>query len=263
VTILTQQLQYLKLRGGAPVLGFRMSQKKGYGQFCPIALAAEVLAERWTPLVIRELLCGSVRFNDLQRGVPRMSSSLLAQRLKNLQFVGIVERKRGAGGSWEYHLTPSGRELFPIVERMGLWAQRWLRHDLVGAANLDPNLLMWDIRRSVATPAGLGDRRYVAEFQLSGVPSSHRRYWLVFEHGQTDLCLKDPGFEVDLFVQSSLRVLTQIWLGHITIDRAVRDERLRIEGSRRDVSAFRSWFSLSMLAAGGRKPTGQMEMAAE
>src|SRR5512146_1067620 len=101
-----------------------MSERKGYGQFCPIALASEVLAERWTPLVIRELLMGSVRFNDLQRGVPRMSSALLARRLKEMQFAGIVERRRGASG-FEYHLTPAGRELFPIVEKMGLWAQRW------------------------------------------------------------------------------------------------------------------------------------------
>src|SRR6185437_13741280 len=115
-----------------------MSQDRGYGQFCPVALAAEVLAERWTPLVIRELLMGSVRFNDLQRGVPRMSSSLLARRLRDLQFAGVIERRRGAGGGWEYHPTPAGRELFPLLERMGLWAQRWLRHKLVDPTHLDP-----------------------------------------------------------------------------------------------------------------------------
>ncbi|MGB6567951.1 MAG: helix-turn-helix domain-containing protein, partial [Xanthobacteraceae bacterium] len=164
-----------------------MAKKKGYGQFCPVSLAAEVLAERWMPLVIRELLCGSVRFNDLQRGVPRMSSALLAQRLKQLQFAGIVERRRGAGG-FEYHLTLAGKELFPVVEKMGLWAQRWLRHDLVETANLDPDLLMWDIRRNVVGHAPPHDGRYVAEFQLSGVPISRRRYWLVFEHGTVDLC---------------------------------------------------------------------------
>lgn len=239
-----------------------MGDRKGYGQFCPIALAAEVLTERWTPLVIRELLCGSVRFNDLQRGVPRMSSSLLAQRLKDLQFSGLVERRRGDGG-WEYHLTPAGRELFPVVEKMGLWAQRWLRHELVDGANLDPDLLMWDIRRNVVSKIPADGRRRVTEFQLSGVPSNKRRYWLIFEQGHADLCYKPPGFDIDLTVQSSLRTLTEIWLGHVGIEEAVRAERLRLEGSRRDIAAFRSWFALSMFAPAGRLPTGQIEMAAE
>lgn len=240
-----------------------MIEKRGYGQFCPVALAAEVLAERWTPLVVRELLCGSVRFNDLQRGVPRMSSALLARRLKELQFAGIVERRRGAGGSFEYHLTAAGRELFPVVEKMGLWAQRWLRHDLVNTANLDPDLLMWDIRRNVLAKSLPSDSRYVAEFRLSGVPISQRRYWLVFEHGVVDLCYRNPGFEVDLFVEANLRVLTQVWLGHIPIEQAIRDGRLRLDGSRGDVAAFRSWFTLNVFAPAGREPTGHIERAAE
>lgn len=240
-----------------------MAERRRYGQFCPIALAAEILAERWMPLVIRELLCGSVRFNDVQRGVPRMSSALLAQRLKQLQFAGIVERRRGEGGSFEYHLTPAGRELFPVVETMGLWAQRWLRHDLVDTANLDPDLLMWDIRRNVAGRAPPREGRYVAEFHLSGVPVSRRRYWLVFEPGVVDLCYRNPGFNVDIFIEAGLRVLTQIWLGHIPLDDAIRDGRLRLDGSRRDVAAFRSWFALSMFAAAGREPAGQMGLAAQ
>jgi hypothetical protein len=191
-----------------------------------------------------------------------MSSSLLARRLKELQHAGIIERRRGASG-WEYHLTASGRELFPVVEKMGLWAQRWLRHHLADAANLDPDLLMWDIRRNVVARVQTANRRSVTEFQLSGVPSSRRRYWLVFEQGHVDLCYKDPGFDIDLLVQTSLRMLTQVWLGHISIEQAVREESLRLEGARREVSAFRGWFALSMFAPAGRVPTGQMEMAAE
>ncbi|WP_369725094.1 MULTISPECIES: winged helix-turn-helix transcriptional regulator [unclassified Bradyrhizobium] len=240
-----------------------MAEKRGYGQFCPIALAAEILAERWMPLVIRELLCGSIRFNDLQRGVPRMSSALLAQRLRQLQFAGIVERRRGEARSFEYHLTPAGRELFPVVESMGIWAQRWLRHDLVDTANLDPDLLMWDIRRNVAARASPRDGRYVVEFQLSGVPISRRRYWLIFEHGIVDLCYRIPGFDVDLFVGASLHVLTQVWLGHISLNQAIREGQLRLDGSHDDVTAFHSWFALSMFAPAGRKPTGQSEASAE
>ena len=242
------------------MLGFRMAEKRGYGQFCPIALAAEILAERWMPLVIRELLCGSVRFNDLQRGVPRISSALLARRLKELQFAGIVERRRGKGSGFEYHLTPAGRELFPVVEKMGLWAQRWLRHDLVDRANLDPDLLMWDIRRNVVGKASPRNGRYVVEFRLYGVPISRRRYWLVFERGVVDLCYRNPGFDIDLFVEASLRVLTEIWLGHVLLDQAIRDSRLRLDGSRDDIRAFRSWFALSMFAPAGREPIGQMTM---
>lgn len=240
-----------------------MVEKRGYGQFCPVALAAEVLAERWTPLVVRELLCGSVRFNDLQRGVPRMSSALLARRLKELQFAGIVERRRGAGGAFEYHLTEAGRELFPVVEKMGLWAQRWLRHDLVDTANLDSDLLMWDIRRSVVSKCPPRDSRYVAEFRLSGVPVSRRRYWLVFERGIVDLCYRNPGFDVDLFVSANLRVLTRVWLGHISIEEAARDGRLQLDGSRRDIAAFRCWFTLSMFAPAGRESAAPVEFAAK
>jgi DNA-binding HxlR family transcriptional regulator len=227
-----------------------MAQKPGYGQFCPIAVATEVLGQRWTPLVIRELLLGSTRFNDLQRGVPRMSPALLARRLRELQFAGIVERRRGA--AVEYHLTPAGRELFPVVEKMGLWAQRWLRHKLADASNLDPDLLMWDIRRTVVSHARPDDERYVAEFQLSGAPVSRRRYWLVVEGGSVDLCYKDPGFDADLFIASSLRVLTQVWLGHLSVDQALHEGRLRLHGSRRDLKAFRSWFALSPFAPAAR-----------
>jgi DNA-binding HxlR family transcriptional regulator len=240
-----------------------MVEKKGYGQFCPIALASEVLAERWTPLVVRELLCGSVRFNDIQRGVPRMSSALLARRLKELQFAGIVERRGGPGRSFEYHLTPAGRELFPVVEKMGLWAQRWLRHDLVDTANLDSDLLMWDIRRNVRAKSPPRDHRYVVEFRFSGVPINRRRYWLVFERSAVDVCYRNPGFEIDLYVEAGLRILTQVWLGHISIEKAIHDGRVRVDGSRRDIAAFRSWFALSLFAPAGREPSGRNELAAE
>ena len=233
-----------------------MTEKRVYGQFCPIAVASEILAARWMPLVVRELLSGSVRFNDLQRGLPRMSSALLAQRLKQLQFAGIVERRRVAAG-FEYHLTPAGEELFPVIENMGLWAQRWLRHDLVDDAHLDPGLLMWDIRRNVARRPAPREGRYLVAFRLGGVPASHRQYWLVFEDGTVDLCYRDPGFDVDLFVEAGLRELTQIWLGHIPLDAAIRDGKLRLDGARRDRAAFRSWFALNMFAPAGRRPPGQ------
>lgn len=210
------------------------------------------------PLVIRELLCGSTRFNDLQRGVPRMSSALLSQRLKQLQFAGIVERRCDAGGV-EYHLTPAGRELFPVIREMGLWSQRWLRHDLVDTENLDSDLLMWDIRRNAFGHAPAHAGRYVAEFRLSGVPISRRCYWLVFDGVTVDLCYRDPGFDVDLYVEANLRVLTRIWLGHIPVGEAIRDGSLRLDGARADIAAFRSWFALSLFAQAGMEKAGDTQ----
>lgn len=239
-------------------------QRRGYGQYCPVARAAEILAERWTPLVVRELLFGSTRFNDLKRGVPRMSTALLSRRLKELERAGIVERKLPAAGrGYEYHLTQAGRELFPLVEGMGLWAQRWVRDDLTADENLDPVPLMWDIRRSVTSEGIPVDRRFVVAFQLSGIPSNRSRYWLVFEHGEVDLCMKNPGFDVDLYVSAHVRTLAQVWLGHLSLDKALREALLRLEGARRDVAAFRNWFALSLLAEAGRQPPGQHAAAGE
>jgi DNA-binding HxlR family transcriptional regulator len=234
-----------------------MARNKGYGQFCPISRASEILAERWTPLVVRELLCGSVRFNDLQRGVPRMSSALLSRRLKELEYAGIVERRPvRSGRGWEYHLTDAGRELLPVLHDMGKWAQRWVRHDLTAEENLDPDLLMWDIRRSVTSEGMPTDRRFTVRFQYADVPANRRRYWLVFEREGTDLCIKDPGFEVDLYVSSTLRTMVQIWLGHESINEALREGRLVLDGAPKDIKAFHTWFSLSVFAAAGREPPG-------
>jgi DNA-binding HxlR family transcriptional regulator len=222
-----------------------------------------VLTERWTPLVIRELLCGSVRFNDLQRGVPRMSSSLLSRRLKELEHAGILERRRAGKGGIEYHLTLAGKELSPLVEKMGQWGQRWMRDESVAAEKLDVNLLMWDVRRRVtAGKLQHAQARYAVEFQFTGPVQGHRRYWVVFEQGETDLCYKDPGFEIDLYVISPLRTLTQVWLGHLTVAEAQRTGGLRFDGGTRDIAAFRSWFALSLFAPAGRLPTGQMELEA-
>lgn len=237
-----------------------MADKKGYGQFCPVARAAEILAERWTPLVVRELLAGSNRFADLQRGVPRMSSALLSRRLKELEHAGIVERRpadRGRGST--YHLTPAGRELMPVVEGMGLWAQRWVRHDLVADDNLDPDLLMWDVRRGVGAAAVASDDRFVVRFEFPGMPSSRRRYWLVFDRGETDLCIRDPGFAVDLAVSAPVRTLIEVWLGHRTIAEASRHGQLAFEGPREHVRAFPDWFALSRFAPAGRAPPGRDE----
>lgn len=227
-----------------------MTRIKGYGQFCPVAQAAEVLAERWTPLVIRELCCGATRFNEVQRGVPRMSPSLLSRRLRELEHAGLVRIERAAEGRHtEYHLTPAGEALFPVIEQMGNWAVDWLRHQLTADDNLDPDLLMWDIRRRVMECGELPPERQVVQFRFEGVPVSRRFYWLVLDGPETDLCFRDPGHEIDLAVSSHIRVLTRIWLGQVGLKAALEDGSLRLDGPRRATEAFGRWFALSHFAA--------------
>lgn len=228
---------------GAPAIVGRMARKKSYGQFCPVAQAAEIVAERWTPLVLRELICGSRRFNDLRKGVPLMSPSLLSQRLKELEDAGVVERVASEGGGPEYHLTRAGEELRPVIELLGLWGQRFVQRE-VRPDELDPALLMWDIRRCV-DPAPLpADRRTVVRFDLGGVVPKQSRWWLVFDRGEVDVCLKNPGYEVDLYVRSHIRALVDVWLGRLDLRRAIRSEAIRLEGERAFVRGFESWFRL-------------------
>jgi DNA-binding HxlR family transcriptional regulator len=140
-----------------------MENGGSYGQFCPVAMAAELVCTRWTPLVLRELLAGSTRFNDLRKGVPRMSPALLSKRLKELEEAGIVERRRdAAGGGHDYHLTQAGRDLQPVVETLGVWGQRWLE-TRVSLRNLNPSLLMWDMRRNL-DPTPMPARRSTIQF---------------------------------------------------------------------------------------------------
>jgi len=217
-----------------------------YGQFCPVAKASEVLAERWTPLVLRELLCGSHRFSDLCRGVPLMSRSLLAKRLKELERAGVVDRRRAPGrDTAEYYLTPAGEELRPWIEGLGVWGQRWILFD-VDENDLDPSLLMWDIRRGLASDA-LPDRRTVVRIDFVDVRGPRRRWWLIVGDGSTDLCMTDPGFDVDLSVQATLRSLTRYWLGQLEW-RALLAGGLELSGPRWAQRAFPRWLGRSAFA---------------
>jgi DNA-binding HxlR family transcriptional regulator len=217
-----------------------------YGQFCPVAMASEVLTERWTPLVVRELLCGSTRFNDLRRGVPLMSPSLLSKRLKTLERVGVVERRRGAGQVVEYHVTPAGEELRPIIESMGTWGQRWARGD-VKARHMDASLLMWDIHRNVHVER-LPGPRVVVHFHLRGSSDKKSRFWIVLEPESVDMCLADPGYDIDVFVDGHVRTMVDYWMGRIEFSDAVRSGDLRVEGPRPLVRALPTWFKRSGFA---------------
>ena len=139
---------------------------------------------------------------------------------------------------------------------MGLWAQRWSRSDLVADENLDPDLLMWAIRSSVTAEGMPEDRRFTVRFEFPGVPSNRRRYWIVFDRGEADRCAKDPGFEVDLYLSAKLRSLVEVWLGHVSLDRALRAGDIDLEGSRQDLRRFRVWLARSLFAEAGRQPPG-------
>jgi DNA-binding HxlR family transcriptional regulator len=220
-----------------------------YKQFCPVAMTAEILCTRWTVVLLRELMRGSTRFNELRRGVPRMSPALLSQRLKELEEVGVLTRKaaRGEPSVHEYHLTKAGRELEPIVDAFGIWGQRWVDKD-VSLQNLDAQLLMWDMRRNLK-PDPLPEGRSVVQFQYPEQPPALRTWWLVVEPGAgVDLCSVDPGYEVDLYVSSDLRTMTAVWMGYETFRRAVDARKVLLTGDRKLASSMHQWLGLSPLA---------------
>ena len=220
-----------------------------YKQFCPVAMAAEILCRRWTVVLLRELVSGSTRFNDMRRGVPRMSSALLSQRLKELETAGILYRKRLPADPdvFEYCLTDAGRELKPIVEAFGMWGQRWVDAEL-SLQHLDVSLLMWDMRRNL-DPTPLPPRRSVVQFRYQELLPAQRSWWLLIEPGlEVDLCSVDPGFDVDLYVSSDLRTMTAIWMGLDTVRAALNSGRLLLTGDRQLASKMQAWLGLSPFA---------------
>lgn len=221
----------------------------GYKQFCPVAMAAEVLCTRWTMVLLRELVAGSTRFNDLRRGVPRMSPALLSKRLKDLEAAGIVERVKSPSdrSAHEYHLTKAGMDLRSVVESIGVWGQRWVDAE-VSLDNLDPSLLMWDMRRSLNTTP-LPNRRSVIEFLYTDLPASQRHWWLIVEPtGDVDLCSVDPGYEVDLLVTTKLRPMTSIWMGLSTVKSEQRNKAMALDGDLALAKNMQTWLGLSPFA---------------
>jgi len=220
-----------------------------YKQFCPVAMAAEILCTRWTIVLLRELIAGSTRFNDLRRGVPRMSPALLSQRLKELEAAGVICRKPSAGepAVLEYHLTASGRELEPLVSAFGVWGQRWVETEL-SLQHLDVSLLMWDMRRNL-DPTPMPERRGVIQFHYPELSPAQRTWWLLVEPKTgVDLCSIDPGFDVDLYVSTDLRTMTAIWMGMDTVRTAVRSERMMLTGDRALAANMQTWLGLSPFA---------------
>lgn len=218
-----------------------------YGQFCPISKAAEVFCERWTPLIIRDLGKGVSRFSELQRGVARASPTLLSRRLKELESEGLVERRRSESGrGWTYHLTTPGQDLMPLVHALGVWGQRWSRRELMDH-ELDAGLLLWSMERG-SHPDAFGGGRSVVQLTFRERPARWRHYWFVGGNGATQLCIKDPGFEIDLYLTTTLRDMIYIWRGDLPLEAALRKGRLEAIGKTKARSALPRWLARSKLA---------------
>jgi DNA-binding HxlR family transcriptional regulator len=216
-----------------------------YHQYCPVARACEILADRWTLLIVRELLFGSRHFNDLRRGLPRISRSLLVTRLRHLEDNGVIARNTGARPNvTEYVLTDEGSDLAEVIKHLGTWAIKWVFSD-PNRDELDPALFLWKMHQRV-NHRELPRRRTVVQFDLTG--RKGRRVWLTLVPGDISSSLKPPGFASDLIVRADVSVLYRVWAGFLEYDAAVRRKEILLEGPPALVQAFPRWFMWSPLA---------------
>ena len=222
-----------------------LSKMNKYGQYCPMARAVEILGDRWTLLIVRDLLCGVEHFNALERGLPGIPKALLAQRLRRLQQTGIVERQADPEGhAIRYRLTQAGQELYPIIDSLTHWGAKWAFGE-PAPSELNPVLLLWWMRGRVCVEK-LPGKRVVVEFKFHEArPNS---YWLVLKPEDVSLCVKHPGFEIDVLVTAELSALYQVWLGRMTFNQAVREQKVEVDALPALARAFPTWFALSPAA---------------
>ncbi len=218
-----------------------MSSQVQYGQFCPVAKASELLARRWTPLVMRELISGSAGFNEIHRGVPLMSRALLSQRLKELESAGVIRHDDTPA----YRLTEAGEDLAPVIIAMGVWGQRWVESAADGP-DWDAGVLMWDMRRRIDT-AALPPGRTLLQFDYADAPDEMRRWWLLIEDSDVDLCQSDPGFDVDLFVESTVRAMGRVWIGQRDLHAAIAAKDIVLHGNVQLARGIGRWLMLSVI----------------
>ncbi len=221
-------------------------------------MAAEILGSRWTIPVLRELLCGSKRFNELRKGVPRMSPALLSQRLRDLEDAGIVRREQNSRSGSEYRLTEAGEDLRGVVESIGGWGQRWIDAE-ISLRNLDASLLMWDMRRRI-DPKPIPMQRAVIQFLYPEQTRSRQRWWLIIDHGTADLCAVDPGFDVDLYIRSDLRTMTRVWMGLTTVVAEESAGTLILIGDPGLKRTAQQWLGFSIFAAQQKNQAANVAM---
>ena len=213
-----------------------------YGQFCPVSKAAEVLFEKWTILILRELLMGTTRFNDFQRAISRISPTLLTKRLKYLEEKGVIVRKQVSGQrGYEYRLTPAGKELEPLLENVAVWGMRWARGRM-SDDELDVELLMREVQRRIQTK-NLPDGETVICFVFTDL-EKHRSWWVWIDGDEVDLCTEDPGKDVDLYLSTDVRTMAEVWQGDIDLKKALTDEKIKAQGDRKLIKTMPDWIGL-------------------
>ena len=217
-----------------------------YGQFCPIAKASEIIGEKWTVLIIREALMGSTRYSEFQRGLSLISPTLLSKRLESLVSQGLlIKKKIPARRGHEYFPTASCRELLPIVRSLGDWGMRWARSNLTDT-DYDVELLMLYLQRSIV-PEGLPGKESVIRFKFTDIEDLSE-WWLVATGDKVDVCVKDPGKDVDVYFTSSVKTMVQIWMGDTTYRKARAAGALKIVGHRKLTRDVTAWMNLSVFA---------------
>ena len=215
-----------------------------YGQYCPIARGAEIFAERWTPLIVRNLYVGCGTFGEILEGAPGLSRTLLSQRLKQLERLGVVESTPSAHTrGHHYELTPAGRELFRVCQSLGEWGARWLE---IAPENLDPFVALWSMGNALRRDR-LPDRRIVIRFDFTGRPR-RERYWLLIEFGDAEICKTYPRFDEDLYITAEAEAFVKWHAGQLSWAQATRDDRIQLEGPTWLVRAFPTWNARSMFA---------------
>ncbi len=231
---------------------------RSYGQYCPVAKASEVLGDRWTLLIVSELIAGANRFNDLARGLPRISRPLLAQRLRALEAAGVVDRRPGStAGSSSYHLTTAGEELGPLIRGLAEWGARWAFAE-PQPDELDPILLLWWMRGRINRHA-LPSQRVVIRFDFDHYSGA---YWLILKTDDVSVCLQDPGFATDLAVHADLSAMFEVWLGRITLQEAQAAGTVKVQGLPALTRALPSWLELAPIAyAVPRAPSWEQRAA--
>lgn len=217
-----------------------------YGQYCPIAKAVEILRDRWTLLIVRDLLTGNYHFNELERGLPGISRGLLAKRLRRLERMGLVEKVELANGRQRtaYYPTQAGKELQSVINELLVWGARWAFEE-PEEQDLDPTLLMWWMRDRVCVDE-LPDQRVVIRFDFTG--AKYEKFWLVLTKEDVSLCLTDPGFELNVLVTADLSTFFQIWLGRISYFDALRAGHIEVDAIPALADAFPTWFAYSLAA---------------
>lgn len=230
-----------------------MQEHDGYGQYCPLSMAADILCNRWTILILRQLLIGATGFNEVRRGIPLISRSLLSQRLKELGNAGLLSRESdGPGRPTVYRMTEAGMALGPIVQAIANWGQEWIDVE-PSMDDVDTDRLMWDIRRHVRRLPSLPDR-FVVRFHFPDAIDGKRLHWLVFERDEVDLCYTNPGFDVDVHIETSVKTMTRIWIGSENLSEAIICGHLQIDGPSKFTSKAATWLGFGDHASIPKRP---------